>query len=92
MRRFICSLKQVGTWPRGKALGGTSNLNYMLYVRCHPKDYDNWANITGDPTWRYENVLPFFKKSLDYHGDYASNRNDKLSRLKALKLTGKTFE
>ncbi|CAL8089875.1 unnamed protein product [Orchesella dallaii] len=45
----------------------------MLYVRGHPLDYDLWANITGDPGWKYENVLPYFKKSLDYHGAYADN-------------------
>lgn len=44
-------------------LGGTSALNYMLYLRGHPTDYDNWADITNDPTWKWENVLPYFKKS-----------------------------
>ena len=45
----------------------------MYYVRCHPNDYDQWANFTGDAEWKYENVLPFFKKSLDYNGAYGSN-------------------
>ncbi len=41
----------------------------MLYMRGHPNDYENWANITGDPEWNYENVLPFFKKSIaNYKG------------------------
>ena len=35
----------------------------MIYSRGHPLDYDNWANITGDSRWRYENVLEYFKKS-----------------------------
>ncbi len=43
----------------------------------HPLDYDNWANITGDTQWKYENVLPYFKKSIDYHGEHA---NGKLSK------------
>ncbi|CAG7827198.1 unnamed protein product [Allacma fusca] len=68
-------VEQVSRWPRGKALGGSSNLNYMLYVRSHPLDYDNWANITGDPTWSYENVLPFFKKSNDYHGHFYNEKH-----------------
>lgn len=53
--------------------GGSSNLNYMLYVRGHPLDYEYWANITGDPEWKYENVLPQFKKSLDYNGAFSEN-------------------
>ncbi|CAG7824981.1 unnamed protein product [Allacma fusca] len=61
-------------WPRGKALGGSSNLNFMIYIRGHPKDFDHWANVTGDPKWEYENVLPFFKKSEDYHGDWDVGR------------------
>lgn len=45
----------------------------MLYVRGHPLDYDNWANLTGDPIWNYENVLNDFKSCLDYHGSFGSN-------------------
>ena len=45
----------------------------MYYVRGHPNDYDQWANITGDAEWKYENVLPFFQKSLDYNGTYGGN-------------------
>ena len=44
-------------------LGGTSALGYFLYSRGHPSDYDNWATITKDPTWEWDNVLPYFKKS-----------------------------
>lgn len=46
----------------------------MFYVRGHPLDYDNWANITGDNQWKYDNVLPYFKKSLDYHGEHANGK------------------
>ncbi|XP_035704716.1 glucose dehydrogenase [FAD, quinone] isoform X2 [Folsomia candida] len=64
---------KVSLWPRGKLLGGTSNLNYMFYVRGNPLDYDNWANITGDERWNYDNLVAYFKKSLDYNGAYVKN-------------------
>ncbi|KAJ8721068.1 hypothetical protein PYW08_006533 [Mythimna loreyi] len=58
-----CHQKPYFEMTLGKMLGGTSSLNYMLYSRGHPTDYDNWADITKDPTWNWENVLPYFIKS-----------------------------
>lgn len=60
-------------FPRGKSLGGSSNLNYMFYLRGNPQDYDNWANLTNDESWSYQNVLPYFKKSLVYNGKFSLN-------------------
>src|SRR5262245_24563655 len=48
--------------PRGKMLGGSSGMNYMAYVRGHPRDFDAWAEA-GAIGWSYEDVLPYFKKS-----------------------------
>jgi choline dehydrogenase len=60
--------------PRGKAIGGSSSMNAMLYVRGRPLDYDSWE-AQGAPGWGYEDVLPYFKRSEDnvrgpseYHG------------------------
>jgi choline dehydrogenase len=48
--------------PRGKTLGGTSSINGMVYMRGHPRDYDEWrqAGLAG---WDWDGVLPFFKKA-----------------------------
>ncbi|WP_299194196.1 FAD-dependent oxidoreductase [uncultured Litoreibacter sp.] len=51
-----------GFQPRGKALGGSSAINAMLYVRGHPSDYDQWADLGADG-WDWNSVLRYFKKS-----------------------------
>jgi choline dehydrogenase len=60
--------------PRGKALGGSSSMNAMLYVRGRPLDYDAWE-AQGAPGWGFRDVLPYFVRSEDnvrgaseYHG------------------------
>ncbi|WP_428311842.1 GMC family oxidoreductase [Hydrocarboniphaga sp.] len=49
-------------WPRGKVLGGSSSINAMVYMRGHAADYDEWAALTQDPSWRYEVLLPIFRE------------------------------
>jgi choline dehydrogenase-like flavoprotein len=50
--------------PRGKALGGSSSMNAMLYVRGRPLDYDLWER-QGAPGWGWDDVLPYFIKAED---------------------------
>ena len=54
---------RIGFQPRGKALGGSSAINAMLYVRGHKNDYDRWANDEGCEGWAWSDVLPYFVKS-----------------------------
>ena len=49
-------------YPRGKTLGGCSSINGMIYMRGQARDYDQWAGLTGDDSWRWEQVLPAFMK------------------------------
>ena len=54
-------------YPRGKTLGGCSSINGMIYMRGQARDYDNWASLTGDPSWSWENALPDFKVHEDHY-------------------------
>ena len=49
-------------FPRGKGVGGSSNINGMLYIRGNPQDYDIWRQL-GNEGWSYEEVLPYFKRA-----------------------------
>lgn len=51
-----------GYQPRGRALGGSSAINAMLYIRGQKQDYDGWAT-RGCEGWDWESVLPYFKRS-----------------------------
>ncbi|XP_013195330.1 glucose dehydrogenase [FAD, quinone] [Amyelois transitella] len=56
LRGKVCYL------PRGKILGGSSVLNFLIYQRGHPDDFNDWVKM-GNPGWSYSEVLPYFKKS-----------------------------
>ena len=47
-------------YPRGKVLGGCSSINGMIYMRGQARDYDAWAELTGDDAWSWANALPDF--------------------------------
>lgn len=59
---------------RGKALGGSSAINWGMYVRGNAADYDHWAQL-GNTGWSSDSVLPYFRRSEantsldnDHHG------------------------
>jgi choline dehydrogenase len=53
-------------YARGRVLGGCSSINGMIYMRGQVRDYAEWARISGDDSWRWDRVLPLFKRSEDH--------------------------
>ncbi|CAK9805391.1 Glucose dehydrogenase [FAD, quinone] [Anthophora plagiata] len=63
-------------WSKGKALGGSSVINAMLHVFGNDRDYDEWADM-GNTGWSYEEVLPYFRKSLNCPYDHVEKWGSK---------------
>lgn len=64
LETFLTSMRdltQRSPWPRGKVLGGSSVINFMMYVRGNKNDYNRWATEFGAEGWSYDEVLPYFK-------------------------------
>ena len=61
-------------FARGKALGGSSIVNGMIYMRGVESDYEQWRQ-SGLSGWGYADLLPYFKRAEgsrdrrdDWHG------------------------
>lgn len=57
-------------WPRGKVLGGSSAINFMIYVRGNRNDFDNWAYNLGATGWSFADLYPYFLKAEDNRDPY----------------------
>ncbi|KAJ5125084.1 Glucose-methanol-choline oxidoreductase, partial [Penicillium bovifimosum] len=53
-------------YPRGKCLGGSSASNFMIYQRPSAQSMAVWAELVNDTSYRFENVLPFFQKTVSF--------------------------
>ncbi|KAJ7928797.1 GMC oxidoreductase-domain-containing protein [Mycena leptocephala] len=48
--------------PAGKAIGGGSCVNFMMYTRASPSDYDDWENLEN-PGWGSKDLIPLSNKA-----------------------------
>src|ERR1700720_60346 len=52
----------------GKAIGGGTSINAMVWARGHKNDFDHWATEAGDEAWNYRHVLDIYRRIEDWHG------------------------
>ncbi len=78
-------------YPRGKVLGGCSSINGMIYMRGQARDYDQWAQITGDDAWRWDACLPDFKAH-EQHYKLDDSQDPAFAALHGHKNTGSSGE
>ncbi|KAI5917193.1 putative choline dehydrogenase [Camillea tinctor] len=57
---------QVIHYSRGKALGGSTALNYMNYAFPSKGAFKMWAEAVGDDSFLYDNVVRYYHKSLNF--------------------------
>ncbi|MHC8495052.1 GMC family oxidoreductase [Thalassospira sp. SM2505] len=72
-------------YPRGKVLGGCSSINGMIYMRGQAADYDRWV-VEGATGWGWDDVLPYFIKSENYHSPSNAHGSDGELRVEKQRL------
>ncbi|KAF7155941.1 hypothetical protein CNMCM6106_007853 [Aspergillus hiratsukae] len=58
-------------FPRGKCLGGSSALNWMIYQR---DAMQLWAQAVNDSSYQFEQALPYFQQSVNFTAPNATAR------------------
>ncbi|OCK94107.1 GMC oxidoreductase [Cenococcum geophilum 1.58] len=53
-------------YSRGKAIGGSSVTNLQAYHRGTVQSFDRWAQVVGDNSFTFKNMLQWYKKSVKY--------------------------
>ncbi|KAK5638563.1 hypothetical protein RI129_012858 [Pyrocoelia pectoralis] len=72
--------------PRGKGLGGSSLINYMIYMRGNRYDFSNWANA-GNEGWDFDSVLQYYERYENIQDVSGGFNNEK--EMKITKFTSK---
>ncbi|MFA7555715.1 MAG: GMC family oxidoreductase N-terminal domain-containing protein [Spongiibacteraceae bacterium] len=71
-------------WLKGRAIGGSSSVNGMVYARGFASDYDRWANDLGCTGWSWADMLPHLKA----HEDHEFGATDERGVGGPLQITG----
>ncbi|KAJ0109534.1 hypothetical protein J7T55_014096 [Diaporthe amygdali] len=53
-------------YSRGQAFGGSSAINFLVFHRPTRGSMDLWAEEVGDDSYKWDTVLPYFKKSATF--------------------------
>ncbi|PYH90005.1 GMC oxidoreductase [Aspergillus ellipticus CBS 707.79] len=53
-------------YARGKCLGGSSAMNFMIYQRPTIDSMQQWATTVNDSSYTFDKVLPYYKKSVKF--------------------------
>lgn len=57
---------RVAVVPTGRALGGGSAVNSMIYARGSASDFDEWKNAYENPGWGADDLIPLMEKLETY--------------------------
>ncbi|KAL5357414.1 hypothetical protein BJX96DRAFT_144432 [Aspergillus floccosus] len=63
-------------FARGKCLGGSSAINYMIYQRPNAGAMQRWADLVDDQTYVFDQVLPFFRRTIRFTPPNESLRDE----------------
>ncbi len=61
-------------WPRGRVVGGSSQVNGMIWVHGDPAEYNLWRDELGLADWGYEQVKPVLRDLESYAAGSAQHR------------------
>lgn len=60
--------------PMGRALGGGSAVNGLVWARGHKADFDLWEAESGDSGWGYESAVAIYRRIEDWTGPASALR------------------
>ncbi|KAL0579312.1 hypothetical protein V5O48_002710 [Marasmius crinis-equi] len=80
--------------PTGRCVGGGSSVNFVMYTRAAPSDYDDWEKL-GNPGWGSKELVPLSNKAetfqLDGYPNHGASGPIKISMGGGMTNIGKDF-
>ncbi|RYP44791.1 hypothetical protein DL768_008782 [Monosporascus sp. mg162] len=61
-------------YVRAKTLGGCSSINNMAYSLSSKGAFKLWADTVGDQSYRWDQIVPYYRKSMDFTPPDATTR------------------